>query len=273
MLSVPHVLAAVDFSPSTDLLLETIAEMRPFGVERVTLLYVMPVRYPAVPPVEHRTLYEELLGGAAARLRAEGFRVEARLDLGDPALRIPEIAAEVRAHLLLLGSRGHNLLSRLLIGSTAAEVVRRVEIPVLLARFEAGVPASGPGRFRRVLLATDGSEAARAAEQVAQDLSSVAEHTTLLTVLGGEGMAGEPESRALLEQVARGFEGSVSVRVEHGRNAADVIRRVAREEGATLVVVGRRGLGEAASKLVGSTAEAVAARVGLPVLMVPADHP
>jgi len=273
MLTVPHVLAAVDFSPSTDLLLETITELRPFGVERVTLLYVMPVRYPAVPPVEHRAMYEELLAGAAARLRADGFQVETRLDLGDPALRVPEIAAEMRAHLLLIGSRGHNLLSRLLIGSTAAEVVRRVEIPVLLARFEAGVPPSGPGRFRRVLLATDGSDAALAAEQVAQDLSLVSEHTALLTVLGGETVAGEPESRALLEQVARGVQGSVSVRVERGRKAADVVRRVAREEGATLVVVGRRGLGEAAAKLVGSTAEAVAARVGLPVLMVPSDRP
>jgi nucleotide-binding universal stress UspA family protein len=50
---------------------------------------------------------------------------------------------------------------------------------------------------------------------------------------------------------------------------ADVISRVAIREHATVVVVGSRGLGQA-TRLLGSTSEAVLANAAVPVLIVPA---
>jgi nucleotide-binding universal stress UspA family protein len=52
--------------------------------------------------------------------------------------------------------------------------------------------------------------------------------------------------------------------------AADVLLRVAERVGAELIVVGRRGLGEAPRPL-GSVSEAVLARASVPVLVVPVD--
>ena len=57
MQTFPHVLVPVDFSPSTAPLLRCLSELRALGATRVTLLHVMPVRYPrAAPPPEHHAL-------------------------------------------------------------------------------------------------------------------------------------------------------------------------------------------------------------------------
>jgi nucleotide-binding universal stress UspA family protein len=50
---------------------------------------------------------------------------------------------------------------------------------------------------------------------------------------------------------------------------ADVVVRIAQREHAVMIVVGSRGVGEA-TRLLGSTSEAVLARATLPVLIVPA---
>ena len=52
-------------------------------------------------------------------------------------------------------------------------------------------------------------------------------------------------------------------------SAADVVRRVATREHAAVIVVGSRGLGQA-TRVLGSTSEAVLASSTIPVLVVPA---
>lgn len=267
----PHVLAPVDFSPSTLPLLRCLAELRALGAERITLLHVMPVRYPrAAPPPEHHALYEGLLDERASELRADGFEVETRLVLGDPATEIVE--AGRAADLILIGSRGHNLLYRLLIGSTAAEVVRTAQTPVLLDRIEpaeqADCAAVCATKVHRVLLATDGSASAQDAERVALALASGAEHLVLVTVLD-DGSDSEVAARAHLDRLAEAYSGSIAIHVERAEKASEVIRRLAAAEDATLVVIGRQGRGYLAGNLLGSTAEAVAVRSGRPVLLVP----
>lgn len=54
-----------------------------------------------------------------------------RLAFGKPYARILEIAREERADLIVIGVRGRNALDLTLFGSTANQVVRRAECPVL----------------------------------------------------------------------------------------------------------------------------------------------
>lgn len=272
MLRLPHALVALAFSPTSDALLDTLEELRAVGTERVTLATVLPER-----PGVAQAVYGESLAGAAVRLRANGFRAEGRLVRGATAERLIALADEVGADLIVMGSRGDNLLRQWVLGSVAREVLRRAEIPVLMVRIEPGgrrgsqpTAVAGGRMFRRILLATDGSEEARAAERAAQALAERAEHAVFLTVLES-GQGDGVEARALLEQLARAVPVPVTVRVERGAKASDVIRRVALEERATLVVVGKRGRGGHDPALVGSTADAVASRAGLPVLMVPGE--
>jgi nucleotide-binding universal stress UspA family protein len=260
MFDVDHVVAAVDFSPATEPLLECLAELRSVGMETVTLMHVLEMHYGRRPPVEHREMYEEKLEAHAERLREQGFSVHTQLETGQSARRIVAYAEDEKADLILLASRGHNLLQRLLLGSTAAEVLRTARVPVLLDRIEPaedGDVARCAGvcdeTFRRPLLATDLSESAVfMTVRDAQDSDASAE-----TVRG--------ELEALAERAAC----PVTVRVEQDRKASAAIADGAEEENSTVLIVGKHGRGYLEEQMVGSTADALVRRARRPVLMVP----
>lgn len=70
----------------------------------------------------------------AARLRADGIAVDASATEGDPASRIIELADELSADLIVMGTLGRTGLEHLLVGSVAEKVVRKAPVPVLTAR-------------------------------------------------------------------------------------------------------------------------------------------
>jgi nucleotide-binding universal stress UspA family protein len=69
-----------------------------------------------------------------ADLTAQGFVVEARLALGDPATELIKAAEEPRVDLLAMSTHGHRFISDVLRGATADRVRHLVKIPVLLLR-------------------------------------------------------------------------------------------------------------------------------------------
>jgi nucleotide-binding universal stress UspA family protein len=75
---------------------------------------------------------------ARARERISGFSeldsVEARIVVGVPTTRILEVAEEIGASLIVMGSQGRTGLSHLLIGSKAEQVVRLSPIPVTIVK-------------------------------------------------------------------------------------------------------------------------------------------
>jgi nucleotide-binding universal stress UspA family protein len=100
---------------------------------------------------------QELVTGAAARLRSGDRTVEAVVLRGRPATALVEDATRFGADLAIGGSRGHGSISRLLLGSVSAELVDQAPCPVLVSR----TPSIG-----RVIFATDGSVPSGAAEAV-----------------------------------------------------------------------------------------------------------
>jgi nucleotide-binding universal stress UspA family protein len=68
------------------------------------------------------------------QLTAQGFKVETRLGMGDPATELVRAAAEHQADLIAMSTHGHRFLSDILHGSTADRVRHLVKIPVLLLR-------------------------------------------------------------------------------------------------------------------------------------------
>jgi nucleotide-binding universal stress UspA family protein len=68
----------------------------------------------------------------AARLRETGLAVDVAVRVGVPADAILQYAQGVDAKLIVMATRGHTGLSRLLLGSSALEVVHRTLLPVLL---------------------------------------------------------------------------------------------------------------------------------------------
>ncbi len=278
MFTLKHVVAAVDFSPATEPLLDCLAELKSAGMETVTLVYVLEVHYGRRPPAEHQEMYQEKLDTYAEQLRGHGFTVHTQLSTGHPAPRIVQHAEEKAADLILLASRGHNLLYRMLLGSTAAEVLRTATVPVLLDRIEPtdegdGLSCAGVcgEKFRNPLLATDLSSSAEGAEQAAVALSRQADSAVFMTVRDtGDSSVSADAVREQLQALADQSTCPTTVRVEHNSKASDAIVGVAEAEGSTLLIVGKHGRGYVEGQLVGSTAGALAKRSRRSVLMVPA---
>ena len=60
--------------------------------------------------------------------------LESRLTVGQPVPKILEVAEEIDARLIVMGSQGLTGLAHLLIGSKAEQVVRMSKIPVTIVK-------------------------------------------------------------------------------------------------------------------------------------------
>jgi nucleotide-binding universal stress UspA family protein len=76
----------------------------------------------------------EVTATGAARFEQLGFRTNAVVQTGDPAMRIVTYAQEHRTGLIVLGTRGNTGLRRLLLGSVARNVLLHAPCSVLIVR-------------------------------------------------------------------------------------------------------------------------------------------
>ena len=139
------IVAAVDFSDVTDLVLEqAVALTRAFGAD-LHLVHALPpgpdyglygfspAEFPVAPPDERlRAASESRLAELAAGLGLPGGTVRTAVLLLTPVDGILSYCQEKKADLLVLGAHGHGFISALLIGSVAQGVVRRAELPTLI---------------------------------------------------------------------------------------------------------------------------------------------
>jgi nucleotide-binding universal stress UspA family protein len=64
----------------------------------------------------------------------QNVRVEHRLEEGDAARVILEVAREIGAGLIIMGTQGRTGLGRLLLGNVAEHVLRKAPCPVLTVK-------------------------------------------------------------------------------------------------------------------------------------------
>jgi universal stress protein A len=65
---------------------------------------------------------------------ADDIRAERRFETGDPAAEILRVADDIHADLIVVGTHGRTSVSRLLMGSTAEQIVRQAPCPVLTVK-------------------------------------------------------------------------------------------------------------------------------------------
>jgi nucleotide-binding universal stress UspA family protein len=63
-----------------------------------------------------------------------GFKVNYLIRQGNPAQETSQIADEIKAGLIVIGSQGHSAIRELMTGSTLESVVRLAKQPVLIVR-------------------------------------------------------------------------------------------------------------------------------------------
>ncbi|MFN2361176.1 MAG: universal stress protein [Marinobacter sp.] len=270
------VLVGVDFSPAENALLSCLPELKRWGTETLVLAHILPVGYTSISSYGHEADYLKELEEKAEPLRKSGLTVETLVrDSSQPSKDFAALAVELGADLMLVGSRSHNFLHKLFLGSFATEVLQNAQLPVLIERIEKSAQqtvdvceAVCRQNLDKVLLATDLSREAVAAERVAIALSERAGQVNLLTVAGEDlsEEAARDHLEALKKQLsASGKEGEILI--TEGIPSASIIEE-ARDD-YTLIIMGKHGNGRHTEALLGSTAEKVCRDAGRPVLVVP----
>ena len=74
------------------------------------------------------------LDGLRETLTSQGFTVQTKLALGDPATELIKSAEEQQVDLIAMSTHGHRFLADVLHGTTADRVRHLVKVPVLLLR-------------------------------------------------------------------------------------------------------------------------------------------
>ncbi len=80
---------------------------------------------------EYKREHQSMLN-LSARMRKEGLEAQALLLKGDAARLILEKARELKADLIVIGSHGHGLLRKMLVGSVTEAVLRKAPCAVLI---------------------------------------------------------------------------------------------------------------------------------------------
>lgn len=225
----------------------------------------------------------ESLAALGAPLEGHGWTIDRRAVLGRPASVITEVADEVGADVIVLGSRGHGRIQSMLLGSVSSEVADVARQSVLVAR---------GGRLASALVATDGSECSSTIPGVLASLQvlggvptvvlSVApvsspafELMVKLYTLGSESMESQEEellsryrghAEAMASKLSElGIPADIEVRAG---DAADEIVKAAAERHVDLIVTGSRCLHGIDRLLLGSVARNVVQHAHASVLIV-----
>src|SRR5215208_6094130 len=143
------VLLATDGSEEAALASRTAADIAQKTDSELHLVYVGPsLEYVGMGPPEIGDIpaptqgqlsaeARELLDAEVEQVKAAGGTVaQAHLGLGAPDREVVDLAEEIGAGLVVMGSRGHGGIRRALLGSVSDSVVRHAHCPVLVVRKE-----------------------------------------------------------------------------------------------------------------------------------------
>jgi nucleotide-binding universal stress UspA family protein len=137
------ILVAVDFSPVTERIQQTVASLASATASQVVVMHVAApepafVGYDDGPPVVRKQVARELhhehqqVGALAHGLARCGVQATPLLVQGPTVDMILLEAERLAVDLIVVGSHGHGAVYDLLIGSTSEGVVRRSAVPVLV---------------------------------------------------------------------------------------------------------------------------------------------
>lgn len=272
-------LVGVDISPAETSLLSCLPDLARWEIESIVLAHVIQIGYGQGAGYGHEDDYRSWLESRAEPLRSAGLTVSISITAsGVPADELLAAARAEGADLVVVGSRSHNFLHEIFLGSVAKEVIRKSEMPVLIVRLEPTreghaetCAAICSQALDRILLAVDLSAQSGSAEDAAVRLAAKAGHIDCLTVLSNDAtdddrQSAESRHRELIQRI-EDVGGNAGSRIEQGEPSKS-IRRAA-QEGYSLIIVGKHGRNWIEGKIIGTTAANVCETARRPVLMVP----
>jgi nucleotide-binding universal stress UspA family protein len=156
------ILVALDFSETAGDTLDAALAIASTRDRRLHLLHVVPdlfasIQFAEVPVIDWSAKQRESMETArrqlvtlAAERKLDPLDVTVAVEIGPPASEIVRYANEHDARLIVLGSHGHGVVRRFILGSVADRVLRQASCPVMLVPHHtfrtkalAGAAASG----------------------------------------------------------------------------------------------------------------------------------
>jgi len=288
-MDIKNVMVPIDFSQPSKVALEYGVALARVLQARLTLVHVMepqPVLEGAMAgeiariELERRDAALQQLEDLVAPEDEDDLNLRIVLKSGNAKREIAAAAGEQHADLVILGTHGRGRLGRLILGSTTEGLLRKLHVPVMTVSH-----VMAPGRFKRILLATDLSDSSHAAFTFALDMARKLRGDVLaLHVMGGPmlaaaelGIPAAPNESALeevrrrlrtlaLEGKAQGV--AVQTSIADGAAATQILH-AATENQADLILLGIESKGLIERRLLGTTAERVVREATIPVLSVP----
>lgn len=287
-LSPPIVLLAIDGSEDATLAARAAVDVCAATGSELHVVHawqsVPSVHFDAFLRVQFERQAREVLDAAVERIESGGGVVAgAQLRMGSPADEILDLAENLEAGLVVIGSRGRGPIRRLLMGSVSVSVVHGATFPVLVLR--GGDEAWPP---QRVVVGDDGSEEARIAGDLAVEFGKPFDAKMLLVRAYPELPEVDIEGRKVdarmvdddmrqeeqtLMDRAKEIEGAIGIKprtvIAVGEPAAVLLKAAGEEAAAerTLVAVGSRGHGVARRLRLGSVSTKVLHAAEGPVLI------
>lgn len=278
------VLVATDFSDSGKEAVATAVALveRSKGKLAVVTVAERPPMLPPLPLKEYAEDPDELWGREARRsmtalvkrLRRSHPGARGFVRVGTPWREIVGLAEELGVDSIVVGSRGVTGIQRLLLGSTAENVVRHAPCPVLVVR-------DGPlKRIHKILVPIDWDEGSKEAVRYALERAGEGVEIRAIHAIGfprqievafADALSDDAHSsrklRAFLDRLGAK---DVHSKVVLGEPAEAILDAA---DDVDLIVIATRGRKGAARAILGSVAEKVVRRAEGPVLVVPPSRP
>ena len=281
-----NILFATDFSPAAVAAFPyAVALAEEFGAKLFAVHAKTPENY-ALPATEVWPI-------ANAQLERDTDELKRTLREFQPALEteviiaeggvtavVEAVAKEKKADLIILGTSGRRGIGKFILGSTAEDVLRRAVCPVLTVGPHVELSTPREKKFRKILYATDFSEATALAVAYAIGLAHEhAAHLTLMHVIehlkAGDLVAPHELEAAAMNRLnlyvehEPGLAFPPKVMVLHGAPAEKILE-VAKREGAELIVLGVRKNSDTlrATHLPAAVAHKVISEAACPVLTI-----
>ncbi len=219
--------------------------------------------------------FEARFNSLKSKLHSQGLDFKGNILRGEASTRIINFAQKEKVDLIVMGTRGHGLLDKMLIGSTTLKVLKKSKIPVLafkrVEKKRAGI--------KNILVPIDVYEKKGAALEYAADLAAVINARVfvvysirmvghLYTVPSVLNELIKDSSKELIKRVEeikakRGIHGSkaddlrIKTKVLHGTNPAVAIADYALAKNIDLIVINTHSRTGIKKLVLGSTAENV----------------
>ncbi|ELY39208.1 universal stress protein [Natronorubrum tibetense] len=247
------------------------------GIEEMHLVTVIPSNvHRGMPGIDFETRRRKAIRKYERVIEDAGFDVETHVVRGTPHRRITGLAETIGASLTVVGSRGKSPLENRVIGSTARNLARTTETPLLVNRIERAADDPAVVRqhlFQRMLYATDFSENAERAFEAFSYLRHATQEATLVHVETPKdpGLSNDEDPEAQLGELADQLEAwSIETRTEVRQgDPADEILAAEESHNPTTILIGSRGHSRLRRLLLGSVSEDIVARANGNVMLVP----